>query len=137
MDPIAQPPTNNDLVRETMVRSLKVARETKQDYGIVTYDLAVAQKAYCIQALQDPTFDKLVILLGNFHLELAFFGAIGTFLADSGIEYLLTESGILAEGSIGGFIKGKFLQQIHQNPSNSCCCNGTSPLQQVPGLCNK
>ena len=85
MDPISQPPTRNDVVQETMVRSLKVANETKQSYAVVSYDLAVALKAYSIQALQAPEFDKLIILLGNFHLELAYFGALGTFLADSGI----------------------------------------------------
>ena len=85
MDPISQPPTRNDVVQETMVRSLKVANETKQSYAVVSYDLAVALKAYSIQALQASEFDKLIILLGNFHLELAYFGALGTILADSGI----------------------------------------------------
>ena len=117
MDPISQPPSRNDAVRETMVRSLTVAEETNQEYAVVTYDLPIAQKAYCIQALQTPTFDNLLILLGNFHLELAYFGAIGTFLADSGVEYLLTEGDVLAEGSVSGFMKGKFYNRctrIHQ-----------------------
>ena len=61
-----------------MVRSLKVADGMKQKYAIVTYDLAVAQKAYAIQSLKAPAFDRLIILLGNFHLEMAFFGALGT-----------------------------------------------------------
>ncbi len=108
MDPISLPPTRSDVVRETMVRSVKVAQETNQGYAVVTYDLAIALKAYSIQALQAPTFDKLIILLGNFHFELAFFGAVGTFLADSGVEYLLNEAGALAEGSVAGFMKGKF-----------------------------
>ena len=108
MDPISLPPTRNDVVRETMVRSLKVADETNQKYAVVTYDLAVAPKAYSIQALQEPAFDKIIILLGNFHLELAFSGALGTYIADSGIEYILTESGVLAEVSLSGFMKGKF-----------------------------
>ena len=42
-----------------------------KNYGVVTYDLAVALKAYSIQALDTPRFDKLLIMLGNFHLELA------------------------------------------------------------------
>ena len=108
MDPICASPTRNDVVRETMNRSMNVAAETKQEYGIVTYDLAVALKAYSIQALETPMFDKLLILLGNFHLELAFFGAVGTFISDSGAEYLLTEAGVLAEGSLMGFIRGKY-----------------------------
>ena len=52
MDPLSQPPTRNNVVQEMMVWSLKVADEMKQKYAIVTYDLAVAQKAYAIQSLK-------------------------------------------------------------------------------------
>lgn len=51
MDPISQSPTRNDVVRETMVRSMTVAHETGMPYLPVTYDLAVALKAYSIQVL--------------------------------------------------------------------------------------
>ena len=68
MDPISQSPTNNDVVLETMLRSQEVAQETNQDYAIVSYDLAIAVKAYSIQALLTPRFDNVIILLGNFHL---------------------------------------------------------------------
>ncbi len=108
MDPISGPPTRNDVVRETMKRSMTVANETGQEYGVVTYDLAVALKAYSIQALDSPLFDKLLIMLGNFHLEMAFYGAIDTFINQSGAEYLLTKSRRLAEGSLMGFIRGKY-----------------------------
>ena len=63
----------------------------KQKYAIVIYDLAVEHKIYCIQAVQAPKFDNLIILLGNLHIESAFFGAVGTYIADSGVEHLLTE----------------------------------------------
>ena len=116
MDPIPAPPIRNDVVHKTMKRSMNVATETGQEYGVVTYDLAVALKAYLIQALDSPMFDKLLIMLGNFHLELAFHGALGTYISESGAEYLLTESGILAEGSLMGFIRSKYYNrgvQIH------------------------
>jgi hypothetical protein len=73
MDPISLPPTRNDVVQETMVRSVKVAQETNQGYAVVTYNLTIALKAYSIQALQL----QLLIMLGNFHLELAFFWSSG------------------------------------------------------------
>ena len=108
MDPIPKSPTSNDVVRETMIRTPNVAKETGQDYAVVTYDLAIALKAYSIQSLDAPLFDKLLIMLGNFHTELAFYGAVGTYINDSGIEFILSECDVLAEGSMMGFIKGKF-----------------------------
>ena len=73
VDPISLPPTKNDVVCETMVRSIQVSKEMKQKYAIVTYDLAVALTIYCIQVVQAPKFDNLIIILGNFHIESAFF----------------------------------------------------------------
>ena len=117
MDPIALSPTRNDFACETMNRSMQVVVETNQEYAVITYDLAIALKAYSIQSLEAPLFDRLLIMLGNFHLELSFFGAIGTYINESGAEYLLTESGILAEGSLNGFIRGKYYNRcsrIHE-----------------------
>ena len=65
-------------------------------------------KAYSIQALDSPLFEKLFIMLGNFHLELAFYGAIGTYINESSAQHLLTEYGILANGSLMGFISEKY-----------------------------
>ncbi|XP_030837116.1 uncharacterized protein LOC105437992 [Strongylocentrotus purpuratus] len=121
MNPISRSPTNNDVVRETMIRSLNVAKETGQEHAVVTYDLAVALKAYSIQTIEAPIFDKLLIMLGNFHTELALYGAIGTFINESGIEFILTESGVLAAGSVRGFVKGKFYNRclrIHELLAN-------------------
>ena len=96
--PIPRSPTNNDVVRETMIRTMNVANETGQEYAVVTYDLQVALEAYSIQAIETPLFDKLLVMLGHFHIELAFYGAVGTFINESGIEFILSEADILAEG---------------------------------------
>lgn len=63
VDPIPKSLTDNAVVKETMICTLNVAKETGQDYAVVMYDLVVAL--------------KLLIMLGNFHIELAFYGAIG------------------------------------------------------------
>ena len=104
-----------------MIRTMNVANETGQEYAVVTYDLQVALKAYSIHAIETPMFDKLLVMLGHFHVELAFYGAVGTFINDSGIEYILTEANILAEGSMMGFIKGKLYNRctrIHKLLAN-------------------
>lgn len=56
---------------------------------MITYDLTVAMKAYCIQDVERPLFDRLVTILGNFHVEVAFFAAVGHFISGSGIECLV------------------------------------------------
>ena len=45
MNHIRYPPTRNDVVKETMVRSQQVSKKCKQRYTIVTYDLALAKIA--------------------------------------------------------------------------------------------
>ena len=80
MDPILSSTANNNVVKETMVCTLNVGKETGQDYGVVTYDLAVAKKAYAIQSVEASLFDKLLIMPGSFHLELALVGALGSFI---------------------------------------------------------
>jgi len=53
------------------------------------YVVAVALKAYSIQALMAHVFDMLIILLGNFHIQLTFLGAIGTYVSESGLECII------------------------------------------------
>ena len=124
MDPVSQSPTRNDVVHEALERSLKVANETDQKYLPVTYVLTIAIKTYCIQNLMASKFDKLLIKVGNFYLELAFFGAVDSYLADCGVEYILTECHILAEGSLNGFSRGKFCNRVNLNSPTCRKCHG-------------
>jgi hypothetical protein len=50
----------------TMVRTMNVAREADQSHGVVSYDLAIASKAYTIQALEAPIFDCPTYNVGKF-----------------------------------------------------------------------
>ena len=51
---------------------------------------------------------ELLVHISGLILQLAFYEAVGTFIQDSGIEFILSEANIIVEGSIMGFIKGKF-----------------------------
>lgn len=66
-------PTSDSVVLKTMNMALKLAEECNQTYVVVTYDLAIAAKAYKIWAEMNPKFNKLFINLGAFHTELAYF----------------------------------------------------------------
>ena len=52
---------------------VRIASEGQKEKISVTYDLAIAKVAMQIQAEEKPTFDKIFISLGSFHLEMDFF----------------------------------------------------------------
>lgn len=66
-------PTSDAAVHKTLEIALKIADECGQKYIVVTYDLAIASKAYRIQADVAPAFDRVFISLGAFHIQLSFF----------------------------------------------------------------
>ena len=68
-----------------------------------TYDLDVAKTAHRIQVTDQPEFDNLFIMFGVFHILMCFFRAIGKVIAESGGPSMLTDSGVLAPGSLRGF----------------------------------
>lgn len=56
---INESPTKYPVVRETMLRALKVAQECNQENIVVTYDLAIAKMAMQIQITEKPKFTSL------------------------------------------------------------------------------
>lgn len=99
-------PTDHAVVKETMLRSLKIADECEKIYYNVTYDLAIAKIAFRIQSAEDQ-FTRLFIHLGPFHVMLSYFKAIGKFISGSGLTNILVETETLANGSVNTFLTGK------------------------------
>ena len=97
-------PTFHSVVTETLKISLKMADKANWDSISVTYDLAITKIALQVQAEEKSTFDRIFISLGSFHIEVAFFSAIGKVIAESGGLYILSEC---AKGSLHSFLTGK------------------------------
>jgi len=107
MKNICLPPTRLDVVAQTLKQSQRVAEECHQDYVIVTYDLAVAKLAMQVQLAETPLYDNVFVCFGAFHILLAYFACLGHLLDGSGGPDILTESEVLAGGSLNGFLSGK------------------------------
>ena len=107
MENISLPPTMLDIVVETMKISQRVAAECDEEYMAVHYDLAIVKPALQIQATETPRFNNLFIAFGPFHICLAYFGALGHIVESSGGLEILTESNVLASGSLNGFLSCK------------------------------
>lgn len=136
---INESPTSFSVVHKTLQIALETANQTSQQCIFVTYDLGIANKAYIIQNEMSPAFDRLFINIGAFHVELAFFKAIGKYIDSSGIPSLFVTSGLIADGCLNSLLAGKhfnrckdihgiaalalkvmhlrcFLNSYHQNP---------------------
>ena len=105
--PINLSPSSTSVVLETMEQSLKICGELKQSCIQVTYDLAIAKVALQIQTTEAPKFDNIFIHLDKFHNMMAYFKAIGKFIADCGLSNVMVQSNLLASGSVAGFQDGK------------------------------
>lgn len=66
-------PTSDAVVKKTLEIAKSIAVECRQQHIITTYDLAIACKAYRIQADLSPEFDEVFITLGAFHTEMSYF----------------------------------------------------------------
>lgn len=66
-------PTSDSVVKKTLEVAQEVAKDCNQQFITVTYDLAIASKAYKIKEYLSPKFDNIFISLGAFHTELAYF----------------------------------------------------------------
>ena len=88
-----------------MELSKKVAEECNQDYLLVHYDLAIAKPALTIQAQESPRFDNLFICFGAFHIQMAYFRAIGHIIGESGRPAILANTDVLSYRKMSAKLK--------------------------------
>ena len=62
------PPTQNDVVNETMKRNITLAEERKESYIATTYDSAIAKPACQLQDSMQPKYDNVFVCFGKFHI---------------------------------------------------------------------
>ena len=94
--------TVQHIIEHSQVASLQVG----QQYCIVTFDLAVAKKAYSL-VWQQPDFKNVIVRMGVFHTICSIFGALGKKMKGSGLSEIVIEAGVCASGSLDKVMSGK------------------------------
>ena len=77
MAPVFAPVTENATVQHILRLSQQASREVHQQYTVVTFDLAVAKKAYSLVWQSPEEFSDVIARMGSFHLTCAVMGALG------------------------------------------------------------
>ena len=78
-----------------------------QTNSVITFDLAIYMKAKELQWRFVDEFKETVIRMGGFHIALNYLAVIGKKFQDSGLEDLLTESGVYGNNTTLALLKGK------------------------------
>ena len=98
---------------ETLCRSLQIAQEVGKNSIVVTYDLAIVKIAMQIQEEESPVHDNIFIALGSFHMEMAYFRAVGQIIPQSGGPFLLQECQVSFKSFLSGLSCNK-CKRLHE-----------------------
>lgn len=106
------PPINasvNELstVKQILQVSQDATKETGQSTTFVTFDLAVARKAYALIWQNPESYKHVFVHLGVFHTMMSYLGAVGKLMKGSGLEEIVIEAGLCASGSLEKVLAGK------------------------------
>ena len=107
MAPLSESINENSTVQYILEQALAASREVGQEYAIVTFDLAVAKKAYALVWQYSDQFNKVIVRMGVFHTICSLFGTLGKMMKGSGLAEIIIESGICASGSLDRVMNGK------------------------------
>ena len=118
--PINNSPTSYTVVNEILLMAKEIAQKCQNEMIIVTYDLAIAKMAMQIQESDKPKFDNIFVDLGEFHMEIALFKAIGKFIDSNGLVEALVQTEVLVGGSMNSFLDSKHFNRCKRlNPLTS------------------
>ena len=104
---IFKPITQYSTVQECLRCVEEATNEVGQYYVYTTFDLGVCMKAFPLLWNFPQDFERHIVLIGTFHLNMAYFKMIGKKMVGSGFEDILVESNIISPGSLQGVLTGK------------------------------
>ncbi|XP_070537990.1 uncharacterized protein [Ptychodera flava] len=108
-------PTEMSTVNTVLVKSIDVINKLNLPSGVLVMDQAIYSKAQQIRWQNQEFESRLVLRLGEFHTAMSFMAVIGKQYKDAGLEDLMIESGVSAQGSVNGVMSGH-----HYNRSIRC-----------------
>ena len=99
LDCLDAPATDNATIYHLLCRSLMIKEKLGLSSMVCVYDQAIFAKAIEIKFKEKEKFKSLVLMMGGFHTLKMFLGVIDTRFKAAGLQDILIQSGVLADGS--------------------------------------
>ena len=100
-------PTLMDTINTILVKSVKICTLLQQESIVIVCDQAIYSKAQQIRWKDDHLMARTVIRMGEFHTSMNFLASLGKRFRDAGLQDIIIESGLVAEGSANGVLCGR------------------------------
>lgn len=96
-----------DTINTILVKSVKICTLLQQDSIVIVCDQAIYSKAQQIRWKDDHLMARTVIRMGKFHTSMNFLASLGKRFRYVGLQDIIIESGLVAEGSANGVLCGR------------------------------
>ena len=100
-------PTDKSTINTILLKSIDIADKLEIQEIVLVMDQAIYSKAQEIRWQDGNLTKRLILRLGDFHTALNFLGILGKRFRDAGLQDIMTESQILAEGSANRVMSGQ------------------------------
>ena len=107
MPPLNVSINENYTVQHILDTSITASKELGQIYTSVTFDLAVATKAYSLCWQFTDQYYNVIVRMGVFYVIFSHFSTLGKLLREGGFSESVIESEICASGSIDKVMSGR------------------------------
>ena len=107
MSPINFSINENTTVCHVLDISQEASENVGQEFTIVTFDLAVAKKAYSLVWQNQERYKNVIVRMGVFHTTCSLLGVLGKRMTGSGFADLIIEADVCASGSLTKVMSGK------------------------------
>ncbi len=112
---IPSSPTNPAVLKEEMTRLVRLSDILGDTRTVITGDQATYELAMTVRDKDKDLFDRVILLLGGFHLAHNYLMAICKIIRDSGAEDILVASGLCLKGTTAKMFghKADYYQTMH------------------------
>ncbi len=94
-------------INELLNRALAIKNELKLKEIVCVFDQAIYCKAIEIKLKHMDQFNEVILRMGTFHVTCIFILIMGKIFQDAGLRDILTETDLIAGGSVSSVLDGK------------------------------
>ena len=108
-------PTDPKVLKEEMVRLVKISHALGDRYTIITGDQLTYELSTAIRSKYQEDFANVILLLGGFHTAHNFIKALCKIMRDAGAEEILVKAGLFTDGTVKKVFgeKSDYYQTLH------------------------